>query len=67
MTVELIPVIEIGYCNQGIPVPDKYACWDHPTAWNIYKQESYTKAGFTGELRPYLAGSFFIGSQTYQK
>ncbi|WP_343319375.1 hypothetical protein [Sphingobacterium multivorum] len=28
MALELIPVIEIGYNNQGIPTPDKYPYWE---------------------------------------
>lgn len=59
MIIELIPVIEIGYNNQGIPVPDQYPYWDFPELWNKYNFDSYKKAGFKDELKPYLAGSSF--------
>jgi len=59
MPLELIPVIEIGYNNQGIPTPDKYPYWDYPMLWDKYNAESYKKAGFKDDLIPYLAGSSF--------
>lgn len=59
MIIELIPVIEIGYNNQGIPVPDQYPYWDFPELWDKYNFDSYKKAGFKDELKPYLAGSSF--------
>lgn len=59
MIIELIPVIEIGYSNQGIPVPDQYPYWDFPELWDKYNFDSYKKAGFKDELKPYLAGSSF--------
>ena len=59
MTVELIPVIEIGYNNQDVPTPDKYPYWNYPELWDKYNNESYKKAGFIDDLKPYLAGSSF--------
>ncbi|QQU04790.1 hypothetical protein [Myroides odoratus] len=59
MIIELIPVIEIGYNNQGIPVPDQYPYWDFPELWDKYNFDSYKKAGFKDELKPYSAGSSF--------
>lgn len=59
MKVELIPVIEIGYNNQDIPIPDKYPYWDYPELWNKFNSECYKKAGFKDEFKPYLAGSSF--------
>lgn len=59
MTIELIPVIEIGYNNQDIPTPDKYPYWEYPELWDKYNSDSYKKAGFKEELKPYLAGSSF--------
>ena len=59
MTVELIPVIEIGYNNQDVPTPDKYPYWNYPELWDKYNNESYNKAGFIDDLKPYLAGSSF--------
>ena len=59
MTLELIPVIEIGYNNQDVPAPDKYPYWEYPKLWDKYNSDSYKKAGFKDELKPYLAGSSF--------
>lgn len=59
MTVELIPVIEIGYNNQDVPTPGKYPYWNYPELWDKYNNESYKKAGFIDDLEPYLAGSSF--------
>ena len=59
MTIELIPVIEIGYNNQGVRVPDKFPYWEHPALWDNYHSESYIKAGFKDKLKPYLSGSSF--------
>ena len=59
MTIELIPVIEIGYNNQGVKEPDKYPYWDYPEVWDKYHQENYIKAGFNDKLAPYLGGSSF--------
>lgn len=59
MTVELIPVLEIGYNNQDIPVPDKYPYWENTDVWNKYYQDSYSKAGFKDTFTPYLSGSSF--------
>ena len=59
MTIELIPVIEIGYNNQDIPTPDKYPYWEYPELWDKFNSDSYKKAGFIEELKPYLAGSSF--------
>ena len=59
MTVQLIPVIEIGYNNQDVPVPDKYPFWEFPKLWDKYNSDSYKKAGFIDDLKPCLAGSSF--------
>ena len=59
MTIELIPVIEIGYNNQDVPTPDKYPYWEYPELWDKYNSDSYKKAGFKDEFKPYLAGSSF--------
>ncbi len=59
MTVELIPVIEIGYHNQDVPTPDKYPYWDYPELWDKYNSDSYKKAGFKDEIQPHLPGSSF--------
>lgn len=59
MTIELIPVIEIGYNNQGVQVPDKYPYWDNSELWDEFHTECYNKAGFKDKLIPYLKGSSF--------
>jgi hypothetical protein len=59
LTIELIPVIEIGYNNQGVPVPDKYPYWNNPEVWDKFHEESYSKAGFSDKMTPYLPGSSF--------
>jgi len=59
MTVELIPVIEIGYHNQDITAPDNYPYWDYPELWDKFNSDSYKKAGFKDGFKPYLAGSSF--------
>ena len=59
MTIELIPVIEIGYNNQGVIAPDKYPYWDNSEIWDVYHVECYKKAGFKDKLTPYLKGSSF--------
>jgi hypothetical protein len=58
--IELIPVIEIGYNNQGIIAPNKYPYWDNAEIWNKYHEECYLKAGFIDKLIPYLEGSSFF-------
>lgn len=57
MTIELIPVVEIGYNNQGVSAPDKYPYWDNSEIWDVYHEEYYQKAGFKDKLTPYLKGS----------
>jgi hypothetical protein len=59
MTIELVPVIEIGYYNQGLTAPDKYPYWQYPELWDKFNADCYRKAGFKDELKPYLAGSSF--------
>ena len=60
MTIELIPVIELGYNNQGVQAPDKYPYWDNSEIWNEFHIECYKKAGFKDNLIPYLKGSSFF-------
>lgn len=59
MKIELIPVIEIGYNNQDVPIPVKYPYWKFPELWNKYNYENHKKAGFKDKFMPYLAGSSF--------
>jgi hypothetical protein len=60
VTVELIPVIEIGYSNQGTPVPDKYPYWNYPDIWDRYHEENFKRANFKDKLKSYLPGSSFF-------
>lgn len=60
MIIDLIPVIEIGYKNQGTNIPDKFPYWDNPNLWDEYRRECFKKAGFQDILIPYLAGSSFF-------
>jgi len=59
MTIDLIPVIEIGYNNQDVKSPDQYPYWDNSEVWDRYHKECYGKAGFKDEMKPYLKGSSF--------
>ncbi len=56
MELELIPVIEIGYSNQDIPLPGKGPYWEFPDIWDNYNAACYSKAGFEDKLTPYLPG-----------
>ena len=60
MVVALIPVIEIGYNNQGVAVPDKYPYWENAELWNKYHEACFSKAGFEDYLPPYSPGSSFF-------
>ncbi|MBM9547402.1 hypothetical protein JWG40_10265 [Leptospira sp. 201903074] len=57
--LELIPVIEIGYNNQGVEVPNKYPYWAYSALWDKYHSDCHTQAGFVNSFNPYLAGSSF--------
>ena len=59
MIIELIPVIEIGYNNQGVTTPNQYPYWDNFEIWDIYHEECYQKAGFKDKLVSYSKGSYF--------
>ena len=59
MTLKLKTVIQIGYNNQDLPTPDKYPYWEYPELWDKYNSDSYKKAGFKDELKPYLEGLSF--------
>lgn len=59
MVVELVPVIEIGYNNQGIKEPDKYPYWEYSKIWDKYNENSYVLAGFKNQLITCFPGSSF--------
>ena len=60
MNIELIPVIEIGYNNQGISTPFDYPYWNNSEIWDNYHNDCFAKAGFKDKMKPYLAGSSFF-------
>lgn len=67
--IELIPVIELGYHNQGINAPNVYRYWgNNAQLWDKYHEECFLKAGFKDKLIPYLSGSpfFEISKITYE-
>lgn len=57
MNLKLIPVIEIGYNNQDIKIPEKDPYWEYPEDWDIYHKECYKKAKFKDDLIPFISGS----------
>ena len=57
MVVALIPVVEIGYNNQGVEVPTKYPYWENALLWDTYHAACYAAAGFQDAFFPYLPGS----------
>lgn len=59
MKIKLIPVIDLGYHNQGIPLPEKSPYWSYPILWDNYNSANYAKAGFKDKFRPYSPGSSF--------
>lgn len=60
MKIELLPVIEIGYNNQGIEIPKKNPYWQNQDIWCKYRKKSFKKAGFKDELKPYFKGYPFF-------
>ncbi|WP_419700727.1 hypothetical protein [Mucilaginibacter sp. NFX135] len=67
MKVKLIPVIRIGYHNQGIPVPEKGPYWSYSALWDNYNAANYIKAGFKDRFKPYLSGSTFYTLSSLSK
>ncbi|GAB3636037.1 hypothetical protein GCM10027422_16270 [Hymenobacter arcticus] len=59
MVIELIPVVEIGYNNQQVQVPDKYPYWENTVLWAAYRAASWHQAGFPDALATYGPGSAF--------
>ncbi|RYU82856.1 hypothetical protein [Hymenobacter persicinus] len=59
MTVELIPVIEVGYHNQSLPAPTNFPTWKYPAEWDEYTALSHAKAGFPAPLVPFVPGLGF--------
>ncbi|NHA06419.1 hypothetical protein G7092_21595 [Mucilaginibacter sp. HC2] len=59
MKVKLIPVIEVVYYSEDIPMPEKSPYWTYPVLWDNYNAANYIKAGFKDKFKPYLPGSTF--------
>ncbi|CAM1346815.1 hypothetical protein BA195_13965 [Tenacibaculum soleae] len=55
--MKLIPVIEIGYANQGIESPEQGPYWKYPTEWDDFNHKSYKKAGFKDSFKPFDPGA----------
>jgi len=55
--MKLIPVIEVGYSNQGINTPEHGPYWEYPNEWDDFNNESYRKAGFKDSFRAFEPGS----------
>jgi len=55
--MKLIPVIEIGYANQGIKTPEHGPYWEYPNEWDDFNNKSYKKAGFKDPLKPFDPGA----------
>ena len=60
MTVELIPVIDIGYNNQDVKAPGEYPWWENIEVWDKYHKECYSKAGLKDDMEPYVKGSSYF-------
>lgn len=55
--VKLIPVIEIGYANQGVETPEHGPYWKYPKEWSDFNNKSYKKAGFKDSFIPFEPGA----------
>ncbi|SOE23531.1 hypothetical protein SAMN06298216_3916 [Spirosomataceae bacterium TFI 002] len=55
--MKLIPVIEIGYKNQGVESPENGPYWEYPNEWDNFNNESYKKAGFSDTFKPFASGA----------
>ena len=54
--MKLIPVIELGYENQGVETPEHGPYWEYPNEWDDFNNESYKKAGFKDSFTPFDPG-----------
>lgn len=64
MKVELIPLLLLGYQNQGVPVPVSGRYWTHAEIWEAYHQQCYQRAGFKDAMPFYTSGFPFISLHT---
>lgn len=60
MNVALIPVIEVDYYNEGVPVPDNSPYWEYPEDWQAYLDKSMKKYGFPEPFITYKTGYPFF-------
>ena len=65
MKTDLVPVIEIGYHNQGVKSPENFPYWEFPDEWQDYADKSYAKAGFKDKFIPYKKGSSFYRAKDF--
>ncbi|QRY78198.1 hypothetical protein JVX91_21760 [Pseudomonas sp. PDNC002] len=59
MWVQLIPVIEMFYLIDSVPVPAKGPHWEHVEHWRDYHARNLSANGFSAQLSPYAPGSAF--------
>ncbi|MBL3659009.1 hypothetical protein [Fulvivirga sediminis] len=55
--MKLIPVIEVGYANQGIEAPEYGPYWEYPNEWDEFNNMSYKNAGFNDPFKPFDPGA----------
>ena len=54
--IALVPVIELGYQNQGVESPGVFPSWEHPSQWQAYYDRCYEAAGFPHRFVPFRSG-----------
>ncbi|MFR0692001.1 hypothetical protein ACLUTX_21575 [Enterobacterales bacterium AE_CKDN230030158-1A_HGKHYDSX7] len=59
MQVQLIPVVELFYLVDQIPLPADGPYWEHVETWRQYHERALQTNGFSPRLRPYAPGSAF--------
>lgn len=59
MQVQLIPVIELFYLVDSVPVPTEGPYWEHVESWRAFHERNLRASGFDPSLRPYRPGSAF--------
>ena len=57
MMLRLVPVIELGYADEGVETPERGPYWEYPADWDNFNNESYKRAGFKDAFTPFDAGS----------
>ena len=55
--MKLIPVIEIGYANQGIETTEHGSYWKCSKEWDNYNNDTCKKAGFKDSFKPFDPGA----------